>query len=272
MSTHTKKKHLFSTLSTTYAIFIVVGFVQKMKIDSTHLRKYTTGCVKKGHENYIASNIDGRGAVLQYPYSDVSLTVPPGVHCTIIGCIHTHDYDLLNEIPEDECLIAPIPDYTCFLKQKAPMKDIFEIKIPHCIQNTKRLSSILVRKGDIHKNIPFQVIPRKTPFTPATQTCYEVDECFITVYTSWFSQFICTSCNKECDREIHGKLYGSHVMLNKDHLAHISELYLVGPLYSIKDFQKVIHFHILKGHVLTFHFHFQLYSNLLLQNMWLFKI
>ncbi len=183
--------------------------------------------------------VDGRGAKVKYLDSDVILTVPDGIHCTLIGCIHTHDYDLLNEIPEDECLISPIPDYTCFVKQKPTSQQMFKIRIPHCVRNNKKLNSILVRKGDIHKNIPFQVIPRKTEFTPPTQTCYEVDETSITVYTSGFSQFICTSCNKECDREIHGKLYGSHVMLSSNHLAHISELYLVGPLYSIKDFQKV---------------------------------
>ena len=85
--------------------------------------------------------------------------------------------------------MAPIADYNCVYKDENKDKSNipFKIMIPHCVRDRDALSSIRVRHGDIKKIKPFQEI-----------TWFQVDESYIKIYTSSFSQFICTSCQRIC--------------------------------------------------------------------------
>lgn len=195
--------------------------------------------LRKGYRQYIGTSVNGEGDILRAPNSDVRLTIPKGAYCTIIGYIHTHTLELLKEIPAGEYLIAPMPEYSCEIKHMENTGTLFEIKIPHCVKNENLLQNIKVRCGDIHKSKQFRILSRKTPFTLVGQPCYEVDKDWITIYTPHFCQFICTCCSEECKGDVQALLFGSHIMIDKVTLVHMSKLYLCGPLYSITDYKSV---------------------------------
>ncbi len=217
-----------------------------MKAKTTN--KYHSISLTKGGRRYIGTATYGLSCTLQEEVSDVKLTIPAGLHCNVIGHIHTHTQDILKQIPDGECLIAPVPDYTSVIKHKQTGQEMFEIKLKHCVEEQQDLKNILVRTGDIHNNIPFSSIPRATFFRPQgyfpylerpVQSYYKVDDTYITIYTQHFCQFLCTLCSEECKGEVQALLFGSHFMVNDSTLAHVSMLYLCGPLFSINDFKKV---------------------------------
>ncbi len=191
----------------------------------------------KGHREYIATASYGWGAVLQGDDSEVRLSIPKGMHCTVIGHIHTHTQDILKLIPDGECLIAPIPEYLCTVKHRENERDMFQIRIRHCVLD--RWNNIIVRCGDFHNGTPFTCMLKKAAFSPGEGNHYTVDEEFINIYTSHFCQFVCTICGDKCRGEIQALLFGTLFMTGEDRLTHVSTLYLCGALYSIKDFRKV---------------------------------
>ena len=175
--------------------------------------------------------------VLQGNGSDVRLIIPKGIACAVIGHVHTYTQDILKHIPDGECLIAPIPEYSCTVKHKSSEWDMFQIRIRHCAGH--RWNDIIVRCGDVHNGIPFTQMPKKATFSPGQGNHYTVGKKFIYIYISHFCQFLCTICGEECRGEIQALLFGCLFKGNKGALVHVSTLYLCGPLYSIKDFRKV---------------------------------
>ncbi len=180
----------------------------------------------KGYTSYLGHIARGEGAILQEKLSDVRLTIPPNVHCTVKAAIHTYHTELLRKIPEDECLVAPIVDISCDIKESAIP---FKVQIPHCVQNEK-LSTIKIRTGDIHTKIPFKVLTPKT---------YYVDKTHVTFCTHTFSQIICSACDGQCTYNIGGFLFGSNYLENPTTQTCKTRLYLCGPLYDTKDYREV---------------------------------
>ncbi len=203
---------------------------------------FTISFIKDGRQ-YIGTATHGEQCTLQDEESDVKLTIPGGLNCSVIGHIHTHTQDILKQIPEGECLIAPVPDYTSVIKHKQTGQEMFEIKLKHCVKDKNDLKKVRVRTGNIHKNIPFTNIPQSSQermiVSKYTQSYFQVDDTYITIYTEHFCQFLCTLCDVECKGEIQALLFGSHFMANERTLVHMSKLYLCGPLFSITDFKKV---------------------------------
>ena len=197
----------------------------------------------KGTREYIGTVTNGEECILQGNKSDVMLTIPSGLHGSVTGHIHTHTQDILKQIPDGECLIAPVPDYTANVEGKRSNKQMYKIKIRHCVKQKQDLKNIRVRTGDIHNNIRFTDIPRKTFFKRKSSSfhsaqCYKVDSKYIKIYTPHFCQFLCTLCEEECKGELQALLFGSHFLANES-LVHVSKLYICGPLFSIRDFKKV---------------------------------
>ena len=74
----------------------------------------------RGYKQFYGIRVRGNRAVLQGPKSDVKLQVPPGLHGLISGHMHTDPTPFLHAIPESECLVAPIVDYTTGTQKLSP--------------------------------------------------------------------------------------------------------------------------------------------------------
>ncbi len=171
---------------------------QPTALESSHDYSMT---MTKGYKEYIGTtSAYGKMNTLQALDSDVILTIPKGIRATVIAHIHTHTQDILQNIPDGECLIAPVPDYSCIVRHRENDNDMFEVKIRHCAaQNWRR---IIVSCGDIHNGVPFTKMKKRNKFSPKDGNHYTVDKKFITIYTSHFCQFLCTLCGEQCRGEI----------------------------------------------------------------------
>ena len=183
----------------------------------------------KGYKLFSCVQVDGKKAVLQGPYSAVELHIPEGLHGFISGHAHTDPTPFLNVIPESECLVSPIVEYKCSFTKNSP-EGLFEIKVPHCVRNRKQFQHIRVRHGDIYSNLPFSAI-----------ASFSVDEDFITIITSRFSQYICTAdgCRESCTGNAKAFIFGRITPLRYPPIKSALRIYMCSPLYNIIDFKRV---------------------------------
>ncbi len=192
----------------------------------------------------------GKSAILQRSTSDVQVGIPGGCFGTIKGHIELEPAMFLESIPKNECLIAPIPDMT-FISHGSYNDDKlmeinnlpFTLKIRHNVTNVNHLKYIRVRHGDIHKGIPFQILPRKDTKEDGSDvqlpdSYWEADASNITITTLHFSQFLCISCKKTCDDTLVAFVTGNIKQCGQDDIADI-KLFLCPSLYNIMDYKTV---------------------------------
>ena len=187
--------------------------------------------INRGYKQFCGIRVRRNRAVLQGPKSDVKLHIPDGLVGFISGHMHTDPTPFIHAIPESECLVAPIVDYTT-CTEKPCFTNWFKIVIPHCIDNKEDRKHVRVRHGDIYKNIPFSEIPSDDWF-------FVVRGQDIIIYTKHFSQFICTSCKKVCQAEAKAFIFGSIPSLQYRPIRAAVRLYITSPLYQIQDYNKV---------------------------------
>ena len=195
-----------------------------------------TATFHKGYKSFIAARVNGRGGILQGAHSDVWLNIPEGLRGVVYGCVHTDPWPFLNAIPDNECLVAPIVEYHFTPDRCRQNKNkMFVVKIRHCVKEPSDLSGIVIRHGDIHNNLEFETAP-----TPAC--FYEVDEQFITIYTTGFSQFICTrpGCVQSCVGQAKAFVFGKILPYTSQAPVASLRLYVCSPLHDIKDYENVM--------------------------------
>ena len=113
-----------------------------------------------------------------------------------------------------------------------------ESKFPHCLKTDEQLSLVKVRCGNIQRNIPFEEISRGI-YAKDTGPYFEVDNTHIIIFTTHFSQFVCSTCSKACDC-IMAFPFGSLILTEDNNMTTASVTVILCPsLYNIEDFWKV---------------------------------
>ena len=195
--------------------------------------------VVKGDHKYVYRRADGRATILKDVKSEVQLHVPDDVCGLIVGHAHTSFRPFLDYVPRKECFVSPIPEYHFIPdegKDEGPAP-WFTIQIPHRIKS-KILKSIRVRHGDIHKNVPFKLVPKQLTVPKGLDVWYKVTNKNVILYTTHFSQFVCTTCEKSCKGQVKTMVFGSLFPYNNDHVTTVS-IHMGSTLYDIADFRKV---------------------------------
>ena len=189
---------------------------------------------QRGYKTYFGVRVQGAGGILQGTASHVRLFIPKKLYAFVCGYIHLDPKLFLHEIPKNHCLIAPIVEYHCYASnQCVTNKPLwFKIKVPHCIAQKDHLQSVQVRHGDIHKGIPFTKLPTRESF-------FLVDEKYIIISTTHFSQFICTSHKKTCKDRGEALLFGRLTRWPGNPSMADLRLFLLGPLLRIRDYREV---------------------------------
>ena len=204
----------------------------KNVLKSRSISRAHLALIQKGYRTYTGMRVFGQGGVLQCPDSAVELLIPEGLSRFVMGHIHTDVQPFIHAIPEGECVIAPVVEYHASMKRLNATSSMFRIKVPHCLTKSEDLETVVVRHGNIHTNRKFKKLPLPASF-------FEVDEKFITIFTSSFSQFICTSCNKTCYGQGKAFVFGNILQYpNKRPTASV-RLYVCSPLYQLEDYEKV---------------------------------
>ena len=188
----------------------------------------------------VATVSQGKSQTLKPPDSGVSLTIPEGIHAVLKGCVHTDHSRFVKAIPADECIISPMVEFHrhSLNDEDEERKLSYTIRIPHCIRQRSKWRHIKVRKGDIYKDEDFVEIKERSQ-AGKTDTSYEIDEHFIIIHTTHFTDFTCTMCNGTfCSDLAMVFLFGSLCPLEDITVVKVQP-FLCSFLYVIEDYQKV---------------------------------
>ena len=191
---------------------------------------------------YNATVTYGEARTLQGNGSEVSLTIPRGVHGVCMTTVHTDHTMFPHVIPESECIVGPLVEVEHVGKGAEKERSLtYMPKIPHCIQNKELWKSIKVRRGNPKNGIDFTDLQQR--FQPGDDgDYYVIDEKFITIYTSHFTLFTCTSCNNSCNATIMTFLVAQLRHLPKYDVTKVkAKVFLCSDLYRIEDFRNVCH-------------------------------
>ncbi len=211
--------------------------------DDVDLLPHTTypASIQKRGSTYIATTANGHNITLQQPYSDVQVEMLNGTHGTLTGHIELDPLPYLKYIPENECIITAIPNFTFSQNQNIEdLKPRFRIKIRHIIGENgteEDLKHIHVRHGDIRHGI-FTFIPHKDNNSEGSQTFWEADINYITITTTHFSQFLCTSCKTICDTRLMTLVSGAVKEFSALMIAECA-LFVCPLQFSTKDYKLV---------------------------------
>ena len=148
-----------------------------------------TGKLEKRFQ--IVRFVRGVPCTIQGPDSEVLLHVPEGINAAVLANIHTNHAKFLDHIPENDCVVSPICEYHLqpFIGSKLPTDIIYTLQVPHVvsdvpearkslkIQHISTERAALINKGDLRKK------PER----------YEIDEKYVTIYTSHFCAYIVTA-------------------------------------------------------------------------------
>ncbi len=213
--------------------------------DVTQLQPTTTypAMLHKQYQTYIATSTIAQPVTLKGSYSDVQIDVPRGMHGTLVGHVDLNPKKYLEQIPENECIIAAIPDFTFITnentqKTSSVKRPKFQLKVRHTLESMDDLKYIRVRHGDIHNDIKFELIPQKDNNQEQSEIFWEADTDFITITTTHFSQYLCTSCKIVCDTKLIALVTGSIHEIDSTRIAE-SVIFLCPLQYNTKDYQKV---------------------------------
>ena len=194
----------------------------------------------KNGKKYIYRRANGRATVLKDVISEVQLSIPDDVYGLVMGHTHVSFSSFHDSVPGKECFVSPIPEYH-FIPDREESNGSadpwFIIEIPHRVKS-KLLKSIRVRQGDMWKNVPFELVPKQTTLPKGSNAWCKITNRKIIVYTTHFSQFVCTTCEKSCKGQVKTMVFGSLFLCNRDLITSVA-IYMGSYLYDIADFRKV---------------------------------
>ncbi len=192
----------------------------------------------KMRQMHLATTTHGHPITLKGPSSDVEVHILSGTFGTLVGHVELDPVPYLKYIPKNECIIAAIPDFE-FSTAVGIQTPQFQIKLRHTLQSAEDLNYIQVRHGDIRQNKNFELIPHKDDNPKRSEIFWEADINFITITTTHFSQFLCTSCKKVCDTRLVAYVTGAIKEIPGSCTIAETVLFMCPHQFTTKDYETV---------------------------------
>ena len=188
---------------------------------------------------YLATVARGEAISLQGDKSDVKLEIKRGCpKRSYLMEVRTDLSSFVSIIPDDECFISPIVHV---LAPAETNTSSYVLRIPHCLDEDDDKTKVKVRM--IHENRKPTVV--EVPKGNAGSLFYNINEKFIELHTTHFTQVICTICQTpyHC---LNTAVNYWFARFDSHHqkaagLLHDVEIrpYFGGVLHAIVDFRKV---------------------------------
>ena len=201
---------------------------------------------------YNATVSNGETRILQGYGSDVSLNIPDGTKAVYMMKVHTDHFESKSPandlkfkavITSEECIIGPPTEVEYIpLQTQTPTKpkQLYRLKIAHCLSDQNLWEHIIVRRGDVHRSRPFREVPRRNG-DDEEDVGFEVDNRYITIHTDGFSQFICTCGRTVCTAAVMVFIMGNPApCVDDDETTIHLKNFLCSPLYKIEDYKEVL--------------------------------
>ena len=232
---------------------------------------------------HIATTVKGDQHTLQGPYSDVKIDIASGAYGTLTGYVELDPQPYLEHIPDDECLITPIPNFRFFQMEESFPEPVFRIALKQTLDegdleyiqvqpgdiydvgefdfmemsfpepvfrirlkhtlDKEDLKYIQVRHGDIYDGTEFELIPHKDNNPDEFEIFWEADINFITITTPDFSQFLCTICKKVCDTRLVAYVTGAIKEIGPCTIAE-SVVFMCPHQFTTKDYEAVCYMYV----------------------------
>ena len=172
------------------------------------------------------------------PSPSVNLQIPDTTGTSYFSANIHLDRSLFAEvIPDNECLVAAIPEFHSFPEKTLPTNKFYKIRLEHCLKSAEERRWLVVRYGCLKTGQKFEEILH-FPQSTGDAAFYEVDERYVTIYTHHFTEFICTVCKKSCEQRARMFIFGSLKQMNNS--THVTiRPYMCSSLYSTEIFRKV---------------------------------
>ena len=144
----------------------------------------------------IVTIVKGNACTIRAFGLDVILHTPEGLHAVVLGNIHVNHAPFQHLVPANECIVGPICEYSIHALIYSPALQPgakYKLQIPHIIRDIEAVKHhIRVRHGNIHSDAHNLKLGPELLQSNNTEVSYEVDNHFITIYTSHFSGYIVT--------------------------------------------------------------------------------
>ena len=144
----------------------------------------------------IVKIVKGNACTIRAFGSDVILHTPEGLHAVVLGNIHVNHAQFQHLVPANECIVGPICEYSIHALIYSPALQPgakYKLQIPHVIRDIEEVKHhIRVRHGNIHGDAHNLKLGPELLQSNNAEEWYEVDNHFITIYTSNFSGYIVT--------------------------------------------------------------------------------
>ena len=189
--------------------------------------------------------VKGNPAVIRAFGSDVILHTPKGLHAVVLGNIHVNHAPFQHLVPSNECIVGPICEYSVHVLIDSPVLQPdakYKLQIPHIIRDIEAVKHhIRVRHGNIHSEAHNLKLGPALLQSNNAEVWYEVDNHFITIYTSHFSGYIVTvegiNC---CSGSANLLLFGSLVSIpDEEPLATLKVYMSSAHSTQIRDYRTV---------------------------------
>ena len=188
--------------------------------------------------------VKGEPCIIQAKNSQVKLHIPKGIHGAVLGSIHTIHSKFLHLIPDSECVVGPMCEYSVhpFINgPQIPSSEKFLLRVPHIVSdNTMVQNKIRVR----HINYVTKAViiikqeENTSPISPAMS--YLVDGQYVNILTPHFSPFLVTAENINCcSGSTNALLYGSLKNIQNTNPLTSVKVFFSSALCEIKDYEEV---------------------------------
>ena len=188
--------------------------------------------------------VKGEPCVIQAKNSQVKLHVPKGVHGTVLGKIHTNHTKFLHLIPDSECVVGPMCEYSIhpFINgSQIHSTEQFLLQIPHVIQNLTEVGyQLKVQCVNLNAGVTKLVKTQFEMELESEDSCYYADDKYINILTRHFSTFLVTAENiKCCAGSANIVLYGSLKNFPDSKPTTTVKVYFSSVHSNIKDYEDV---------------------------------
>ena len=182
----------------------------------------------------IATILQGKSCVIQGRNSAVKLHVPDGVYGVILTKIHTNHAKFMNFISKSDCIIGPICEYSLHKSSKASVSGNvrYKLQIPHILKDVQTIRQhIRVRHFDSQTT---------TRIDQEDDIQYDIDDKYVTIYTSHFCAYIVTAEGINCcASSALALVFGSVRNSPEDQPLSSVKIYLSSILFQIADYRDV---------------------------------
>ena len=185
--------------------------------------------------------VRGDPCVIQAKDSEVELHAPEGVHGVVIGNIHTIHSKFLHLIPDSECIVGPMCEYSIHsFIQGPPFHEQFLLRIPQILGQKAGLQHKIRVRHSNSANRAVAIFPADNESSQGSDLSLNVDGKFVNIVASHLGSFLVTANALTCcARSVVAHVYGSQMNVQNNSPPTAMKVFISSALCALRDYEDV---------------------------------